>query len=210
MALIATRVSGDYMALAAPGLRSSSTPTLLTLEATGSNVSKIILSEIRNAPNALGSDIENFLTTEVMNESKSRIVHVDATIELKDYFHAFVDAAKTKLIIACLIVAIVIAAFTYFFILIDEQKILWELAPLFFGLPIVAIVGQFLRIHAEYRKYLADLSEAEKNVHFIFQEKGDGFDIVRGKNFGHIAWESVRGVVERPRYFRFVLANQTR
>jgi hypothetical protein len=140
-----------------------------------------------------------------MLESKDKIVQVDATIELKDYFHAYLDATKTKLIIASLIVAIVIAAFTYFFILIGEQKILWQLSPLFFGLPIVAIVGQFLRLHASYRKYLRDLSDSEKNIHYIFREKGDGFDIVRGKNFSHVAWESVRKVKERPRYFRFVL-----
>jgi hypothetical protein len=140
-----------------------------------------------------------------MRETKDRILQVDATIELKDYFHAYFDAAKTKPIIACLIVAVVVAAFTYFFILIGEQEILWQLSPLFFGLPIVAIAGQFLRIHASYRKYLADLSESEKNVHYIFREVGDGFEIVRGKNCGHVAWESVRRVMERPRYFRFVL-----
>jgi YcxB-like protein len=140
-----------------------------------------------------------------MLESKDRIVHVDATIELKDYFYAYFDAAKRKLIISCLIVATVIAAFSYFFILIGEQKILWQLSPLFFGLPIVAIAGQFLRMHASYRKYLADLSESEKNIHYMFHENGDGFDIVRGKNFGHVAWESVRRVIERPRYFHFVL-----
>ena len=133
------------------------------------------------------------------------MLHVDATIELKDYFHAYLDAAKTKLIIACLVVAAVIIAFTYFFILIDEQKILWQLATLFFGLPIVAIVGQFLRFHASYRKYLKDLSESEKNIHYVFHENGDGFDIVRGKNFSHVSWESVRRIIERPRYFRFVL-----
>ncbi len=100
---------------------------------------------------------------------------------------------------------VVIAGFTYFFILIGEQKILWQLSPLFFGLPIVAIVGQFLRVHASYRKYIRDLSDSEKNIHYMFREDGDGFDIVRGKNFGHVAWESVRRVIERPRYFRFVL-----
>jgi len=140
-----------------------------------------------------------------MLETKDRILQVDATIDLKDYFHAYFDAAKTKLIIACLIVAIVIAAFTYFFILIGEQKILWQLSPLFFGLPIVAIAGQFLRVHASYRKYLRDLSDSEKSIHYIFRENGDGFDVVRGKNFSHVAWESVRRVIERPRYFNFVL-----
>ena len=39
----------------------------------------------------------------------------------------------------------------------------------------------------------------------MFHENGDGFDIVRGKSFSHVAWESVRKVIERPRYFQFVL-----
>ena len=137
--------------------------------------------------------------------TKDRTLQVDATILLKDYFHAYIDISKTRLIIACLIVAGVIAAFTYFFILIGEEKILWQLSPLFFGLPIVAIVGQFLRAHASYRKYLADLSDSEKQMTFMFHEQGDGFEILRGKSFTHIAWESVRRVIERPRYFRFVL-----
>ena len=141
-----------------------------------------------------------------MLETKDRIIQVDTTIELKDYFHAYLDTAKTKLIIACLIVASVIAGFTYFFILIGEQKILWQLSPLFFGIPIVAIVGQFLRVHASYRKYIRDLSDSEKNVHYIFRDAGDGFDIMSGKSFSHVAWENVRKVKERPRYFQFVLS----
>lgn len=140
-----------------------------------------------------------------MPESDNRILQVDATIDLKDYFHVYFDTAKTQLIIACLIVLAVIVGFTYFFILIGEEKILWQLSPLFFGVPIVAIVGQFLRVHASYRKYIKDLSDSEKNIHYIFHENGDGFDVVSGKNFSHIAWEQVRKVVERPRYFRFVL-----
>lgn len=140
-----------------------------------------------------------------MLETKDRIVQVEVTIEPNDYFHAYFDAAKTKLIIACLIVAGVIAAFTYFFILIGEQKILWQLSPLLFGFPIVAIVGQFLRVHASYRKYVRNLSASEKSVRYTFHENGDGFDIVRGKNFGHVAWESVRRIIERPRYFNFVM-----
>lgn len=140
-----------------------------------------------------------------MAETKDRIVQVDTTMELKDYFHAYFDSAKTKLIIACLIVAAVIAGFTYLFILIDQERILLQLAPLFFGLPIAATVGQFLRVHASYRKYIKGLADSEKNIHYIFREAGDGFDIVRGKSFSHVAWENVRKVIERPRYFHFVL-----
>ena len=137
--------------------------------------------------------------------SENRILQVDTTIELSDYFQVYFDASKTKLIIATLIVASVIAAFTYFFILIGEEKILWQLSPLFFGIPIVAVVGQFLRVHASYRKYIKDLSDSEKNIHYMFAENGDGFDVISGKSFSHVAWESVRKVIERPRYFQFVL-----
>ena len=140
-----------------------------------------------------------------MVEIKDRVLKVEVTIELKDYFHAYFDAAKTKLIIACLIVAVVIGALTYFFILIGEQKILWQLSLLFFGLPIVVIAAQFLRVHAEFRKYLRDLSATEKHICYMFQENGDGFDIVLGKSFSHVAWENVRQVIERTRHFRFVL-----
>ena len=73
--------------------------------------------------------------------TKTEPIQVDTTIELKDYFQAYFDTAKTKLIIACLIVASVIAGFTYFYILIGEEKILLQFSPLFFGIPIVAIVG---------------------------------------------------------------------
>lgn len=112
------------------------------------------------------------ITEKEMSETTDRIVQVDATMELKDYFHAYFDAAKTKLIIACLIVASVIAGFTYFFILIGEQKIRWQLSPLFFGLPIVAIFGQFLRVHATYRKYVRDLSDSEKHISTCFLKMG--------------------------------------
>lgn len=137
--------------------------------------------------------------------TENRTIQVDATIELKDYFHAYFDRNKTKLIIACVIVAAVIAGFIYFFTLIDEEKILWQLSPLFFGMPIVAIVGQFLRVHASYRKYIRDLPASQRTLHYIFHEAGDGFDILRGNNFSHIAWENVRQIIERPRYFQFVL-----
>jgi len=137
---------------------------------------------------------------------KTRTLQIDATIDLRDYYQAYFDGAKTKLIVACLVVAALIALFVYFFILIDEQKIMWQLSPLFFGMPIVAIAGQFLRVHASYRKYIRDIPESERSLHYIFREGGDGFDVMRGKSFSHVAWENVRKVIERPRYFRFVLS----
>jgi hypothetical protein len=140
-----------------------------------------------------------------MLETEERMLQVDVTVDLKDYFRAYLDATRTKLIVACLLVAALIAGFIYFFTLIGEQEILWKLSPLFFGAPVVAIVGQFLRVHASYRKYLKDLSDSEKKMHYLFRENGDGFDIVRGKSFSHVSWDNLRRVIERPQYFRFDL-----
>jgi hypothetical protein len=137
---------------------------------------------------------------------ETRTLQVDTTIELKDLFHAWVDNSKKRIIAACLVIAAMIAAFLYFFILIGEERILLQLSPLFIGLPIVALAGQFLRTHASLRKYIKSLPESERDVHYIFHEAGDGFDVMRGKNFSHIAWETVRKVIERPRYFQFVLS----
>ena len=140
-----------------------------------------------------------------MLETEDRTLQVDLTIELKDLFHAYLDNSKAKLIGAGLTVVGVIAGFSYLFILIGEEKILWQLSPLFFGLPIIAFAGQLLRVHASLRKYIRDLPDSARNIHFMFQEAGDGFDVVRGKNFSHVAWETVRKVIERPRYFQLVL-----
>ena len=140
-----------------------------------------------------------------MTEALNRTVQIDATIELREYFRAYLDASKIRLVIGCLIVLTFIAALSYFFLLIGERQILLELSPLFVGLPLVGIAGQLLRIHASYRKYLADLTDAEKKVSYIFREQADGFEIVSGKNFTHLSWDTVRAVNERSRYFRFVL-----
>src|SRR5688572_22961540 len=113
-----------------------------------------------------------------MVEIKHRIVHIDAVIDLKDYFRAYVDAVKSRLIAGCLITAAVIGSVAYFFILIGEQEILWKLSPFLFGVPVVAIASPFLRIHASYRKYLARLSESEKTIRYQFPESGDGFDVI--------------------------------
>jgi len=140
-----------------------------------------------------------------MTEPLNRTLQIDATIEVGDYFRAYLDASKIRLVIGCLVVVSFIAALSYFFVLIGEPRILLQLSPLFVGLPLVAIAGQLLRVHASYRKYLADLTDTEKQVSYIFREQANGFDIVNGKNFGHLSWDTVREVIERSRYFRLVL-----
>jgi hypothetical protein len=61
-----------------------------------------------------------------MDESNYRILQVDGSIELKDYFHAQVDEARTKLIVACGIVVIVIAAFIIFSCSLVKDEYSWN------------------------------------------------------------------------------------
>ncbi len=76
-----------------------------------------------------------------MTEPLNRTLQIDATIELGDYFRAYLDASKIRLVIGCLVVVSFIAALSYFFVLIGEPRILLQLSPLFVGLPLVAIAG---------------------------------------------------------------------
>lgn len=128
-------------------------------------------------------------------------LQIDTTVELKDYFHVYFDTAKVHLVIGVLVVLLFFAGAAYFFLLIGEQKILVQLIPLFLGVPLVALVGQLLRVHASYRKYIKTLSAEEKQIHYIFKDDSDGFDMIRGASFAHFAWSSVRRIVERPGYF---------
>jgi hypothetical protein len=134
---------------------------------------------------------------------QERVLHLHVTLELKDYFRYYLDTIKVKILIAAIIYAVVTTGFIYFFTLIGEQETLLKTSPLFLGFPAVAIVGQLLRVHASYRKYLTSLSDSEKNAHLIFREPGSGYDVVWGDNFSHVAWGSVRSVVEKTRYFQF-------
>ena len=136
-----------------------------------------------------------------MTDTQPRTLQIDTTVELKDYFHVYFDTTKIHLIIGLVVVLLLFAGISYFFLLIGERRILLQLVPLFLGVPLIALVGQLLRVHASYRKYIKKLSNEEKQIHYIFKEDSDGFDMVRGASFAHFAWSDVRRIVERPGYF---------
>lgn len=130
-------------------------------------------------------------------------MHLQVTLEVGDYFRYYLDTIKIKPVVAVIIYALVAAALISFFTFIDEQEMLLKTSPLFLAFPALAIVGQLLRAHASTRKYIASLSEAERILNLSFRNDGSGYDVVRGDNFSHVAWSSVRSVVEKPRYFEF-------
>jgi hypothetical protein len=60
---------------------------------------------------------------------------------------------------------------------------------------------QALELDSAYAPALEEMTTNQGRIVHV----DDGFDVVSGKNFSHVAWESVREVIERPRYIRFVL-----
>lgn len=131
------------------------------------------------------------------------ILHLQVTLEAGDYFRYYLDTIKMKMVIAAIIYALVAASLISFFAFIGEQEMLLKTSPLFLGFPALAIVGQLLRAHASTRKYIANLREVERVWKFSFRDNSGGYDVAHGDNFSHVAWSSLRSVIERPRYFEF-------
>ena len=131
---------------------------------------------------------------------QERDLHLQITLEVGDYFRYYLDRMRVKILISAVVYAVVGASLISFFIFIGEQEFVLSL---FVAFPGVLLVGHVLRAHASIRKYIAALSENERIWKFSFRNDSDGYDVVRGDSFAHVAWSSIRSVVEKPRYFEF-------
>jgi len=130
--------------------------------------------------------------------ARSRTIYVDFTIESRDLFRANLSLARTRLILGFAFSICLISGLVLLFIVIDEKAILLQTSPLFIGLPLVAVGGQILRLHAACRKYVTGLTEAQRRMQYTFYEHGDGYDVTSGESFGHVSWKDVQKIVEQP------------
>jgi hypothetical protein len=142
-----------------------------------------------------------------MSNRSDAAVYVDFVVEPRDYFRAGLELAKLRIILSVVVVLAFMIGISYFFTLIDEQTILLQTSPLFLGMPVVAVVGQLLRIHATTRKYISALGESKRRVGFMFQANSGGYDVVWGQSFSHVGWDDVEKVIEKGAYF-FVYLNR--
>jgi hypothetical protein len=140
-----------------------------------------------------------------MNPNESSTVHVDFEVNPRDLFRVNLDLAKWRLIASFFVVSIPVLGLGYLFLLIDESEMLLELSPLIIGVPIVAAVGQILRLHATCRRFVATLPASQRRFHYLFQAETDGYDLTYGESFSHVAWKDVFKVIEKPAYFVFYL-----
>ena len=132
-------------------------------------------------------------------------VHVDFEINCRDCFRVNLALAKWRIIIGLAVACVPIVVLGYFFLLIDEAKLFLQLSPLFVALPLFAVVGQILRLHAACRKYISGLPPSQRQFHYLFQTESDGYDVTCSGSFGHVAWGDVLKAIEKPAYFLLYL-----
>jgi hypothetical protein len=123
-------------------------------------------------------------------------IHLDFSIESRDMFRANLRLAKWRLLLGLAFTVCLISGLVLLFMVIDEKTILLQTSPLFIGLPLVAVGGQVLRLHAVCRKYVAGLTETQRRTQYAFYEHGDGYDVINGESFAHISWQDVLKIIE--------------
>jgi hypothetical protein len=129
-----------------------------------------------------------------------RTVYIDFEIDKRTLFRANLGLAKWRLLAGIVIFTVFAALVVGFFWYVDEQLILWELSPLFLGAPLLSVGGQVLRLHATCRKFVASLPQDQRSIGYIFSTQNDGFDVSSGSSFGHVSWQDVTGITEKPSY----------
>ena len=128
-------------------------------------------------------------------------VLVSFEIDRRDLFRANMDLSRWRFLAGIFAVLALVSSLGYFFFLIGEQNILLQTSPLFIGIPLLAVGGQVLRLHASARKFVASLSRSQRQIDYMFQANSDGYELTAGASFSHIAWKDVMKVVEKPLYF---------
>jgi hypothetical protein len=140
-----------------------------------------------------------------MTTNDDDTVMVDFEIKGRDLFRANMELAKRRFLIGVILVFTLVLPLGYFFIMIGERTILLQTSPLFIGLPLVALGGQVLRLHAASTKYVSALNARQRQPQYTFNSSSDGYDSTFGESFSHTAWKDVMKVVEKPGYFLIYL-----
>jgi hypothetical protein len=121
--------------------------------------------------------------------------------EARDLFRASIGVAKFRILLGLAVSSVLIAGLVMFFVAIDEKRILLQTSPLFIGMPLLALGGQVLRLHAMTRKYVSSLSSSQRRKWFRFSDVADGVDMGFGDSTAHIAWNDIRKITEQRRNF---------
>ena len=140
-----------------------------------------------------------------MSNEDNTAIHIDFSVDARDLFRANIGLAKIRLLLGLGFSLALVTGLVIFFVIIDEKVILVQTSPLFIGLSLAAVGGQVLRMRAVCRKYVSNLSSSQRRIHYLFSPDADGYEVASGDSTGHISWNDVRKVVEKPKYFLIFL-----
>jgi len=141
-----------------------------------------------------------------MSSESDSSIHIDFSVDARDLFRASLDMAKLRLLLGLGFSLALITGLSIFFVIINEKLILLQTSPLFIGIPLLAVGGQVLRMHAACRKYVSSLSPSQRRMQYFFSEEANSYDVVSGDSTGHISWNDVLKIVERRRVFLIFLS----
>jgi len=121
--------------------------------------------------------------------------------EARDLFRASMGVAKFRILLGLALTSVLIAGLVTFFLAINEERILVQTSPLFIGLPLLALGGQVLRLHAMSRRYVSSLSSTQRRKWFQISDLADGIQVGCGESAAHIAWNDIRKITEKRHNF---------
>lgn len=128
-------------------------------------------------------------------------LRIQYTIDARDLFRVALAQAKFRILLGLGFALTLISGLVAFFLTIDEGQVLLQTSPLFIGIPLLAVGGQVLRLHATSRKYVSNLSPSQRQTRFLFLDNADGIDIAFGESTSRISWSDVQKITEKQTNF---------
>jgi type IV secretory pathway VirB3-like protein len=137
----------------------------------------------------------------MINDGDNAVLQIEFSIDARDLFRASIDMAKLRLLLGLGISLALITGLFIFFVIIDEKLILLQTSPLFIGIPLLAVGGRILRMHAVCRKYVSGLSSLQRRMRYTFHYGADSYEVASGESSSRISWNDVLKAVEKRKYF---------
>lgn len=124
-------------------------------------------------------------------------------IESSDLFPVNLKLSRIRIILGLAVSLTLVGALVWFFLILGETKILLQTSPLFVGMPLLAVGGQILRLHAFCRKYVRGLPANQRRMRYCFSSADNSFQVTSGESVSNISWNDVMKVTEDRKRFLF-------
>jgi len=134
---------------------------------------------------------------------ENEILKINYEADVKEFRKIWLEMFKISLpnIIAFWGIAAFLGLLGFLF---TDAKLLFGLtAFVFIAIPVSLVLMNYQSFMKAANLSFASLSKDERQVEITFTRGADGFDSKSGKNFSHIAWESIKSVQELKDSFVF-------